>query len=433
LLLNDAISTLNLPAASPMKEPPDGRWQRTLQRRAEVTSSDTYPTLPFPRADILDIAEENRTLRAGGQLSRVLTRAGDPAWLVTGYDAALQLFGDDRLGRSHPDPANASQISKSVFFGGPRGDYETEADTHRRMRRLLAPAFSARRMHRLGQQIQNLVDDLLDRMASCTPPVDFHEWLSRPLPFMVICELLGIPYEDHRVLEEWEEDFTDLTDEVGNVAAHHKLVGYMRGVVERKHRQPADDVISYLVANADKAGFDHDYIAQIAASVMHGGHRNTVTRIDLGMLLFFVHSEQRKLLQNDPSLAGSAVEEILRIAAPADHGLPRYARADIEVQGVTIRKGDAILLFPEVANRDTDAFPDADRFDILRAGEKSHLGFGHGPHYCPGAGLARAELHALFGTVFQRFPTLRLAVPRSELHHKLDNQTGGLVSLPVTW
>jgi cytochrome P450 len=141
-----------------------------------ASDQDGFPRLPFPRHSVLDPAPEFEQLRSKEPISRVRTRVGDLAWVVTGYDASKQLFGDDRLGRSHPDPDNAPRISDSLLFGGPQGDYATERETHQRMRRLLVPAFSARRMRKLSGHVQDLVNEMLDQMArsrrrwTCTRP-----------------------------------------------------------------------------------------------------------------------------------------------------------------------------------------------------------------------------------------------------------------------
>jgi len=141
---------------------------------------------------------------------------------------------------------------------------------------------------------------------------------------------------------------------------------------------------------------------------------------------------QRDALRHDPALVAGAVEEILRVAAPGGGGLPRYAQDDIDIAGVTIRSGDAVLLSSVVANRDPAAFPDPDRFDIIRT-PNPHLSFGHGPRFCIGASLARVELHAVFTALLHRFPTLELAVPLDQLQLRGDLLTGGLTALPVRW
>lgn len=206
----------------------------------------------------------------------------------------------------------------------------------------------------------------------------------------------------------------------------------MGELVTHKRTRPGEDVISDLVAAQQRWHYGDDHIAALAAMLLFAGHETTVSRIDVGTLLLLAHPTQAAALRADPALVGSAVEEILRMAAPASGGLPRYAHADIDIAGVTIRAGDAVLLTASVANRDPAAFPEPDRFDITRD-PNPHLAFGHGPRYCIGASLARVELQAVFSALPTRFPTLRLAVPVDQLHLRTDLLTGGLTSLPVTW
>jgi cytochrome P450 len=400
---------------------------------SDASDRNDLPQLPFPRDNVLDPAPEFAFLRAREPMSRVRTRAGDLAWAVTGYEASRQLFGDDRLGRSHPDPGNAPRISDSVLFGGPQGEYATEREDHKRMRRLLVPAFSARRMRQLSRHVQDRVDGMLDAMADLTPPADLHEALSFPLPILVICELLGVPPGDRDQFRAWSREYASLTDLETAQAAAAALFGYMGGLADRKRSEPGEDVISDLVGAAEETGLADGEIAEMAANIMFGGHETTVARIDYGTLLLLTHPEQRAALQRDPGLAEAAVEEIMRMAVPADHGFPRYAHADVQVGDTMIAAGEAVLLFPSIANRDGAAFPDPDRFDIGRRPDNAHVGFGHGAHYCVGATLARIELQAVFSTLFQRFPALELAAPVTDLRLNHDRLTSGLTCLPVTW
>jgi pentalenolactone synthase len=400
-----------------------------------MTTSADLPQLPFARGDIFDVPARYRALRADGPITRVRTQAGDPAWVVTGYEETRRLLADERLGRSHPDPDRASRISNSALFGGPSGDFATEKEANERMRRLLVPAFSRRRMNALREHVQSIVDELLDRMAERTPPVNLHEELSFPLPALVICELLGVPYDDREHFRALSDRAAGLADAAASAAAKEELAAYVRGLMEVKRAAPAEDVISDLVDAADsgREDLDDDSVAAMASSLLFAGHETTVARIDFGTVLLLTHPDQLAALRRDPELAPGAVEEIMRVAAPSDHGLPRYARADIEVGDLTIRAGDAVLLLPMAANRDERVFSDPDRFDISRAPTDPHLGFGYAHHFCIGAGLARVELQAVFGTLFQRFPTLALAVPVERLRRLTQRLTGGVAELPVTW
>lgn len=397
-------------------------------------SEEDLPTLPFERPDILDIAPLYRRLQAERPITRVRTMVGDVAWLVTRYADVKALLADDRLGRSHPDPSRAARVSDAVLLGGPMGDYRTEKSGHDWMRRALTPSFSARRVKALRPRVQDLVDDLFDRLARQTPPADFHEAVSFPLPVLVICELLGVPYADRERFRAWSDDIASLHDRSRSRAALQSLTAYMTTLVDRKRVEPAEDVMSDLIAaQAMSQGVDNTRVAQIAASLLFAGHETTVARIDFGVLLLLAHPAQRGALQRDPDLAGRAVEEILRFAVPGGATpFPRYAHADLSIGGVTIRAGDAVLLALGVANRDPDVFGAPDRFDVGREANP-HLAFGHGAHFCIGASLARVELHAVFQTVLQRFPQLRQAVSLDDLRPRGHLLTGGIETLPVTW
>jgi cytochrome P450 len=395
------------------------------------------PHLPFPRADVLDVAPLYRTLAARAPISQVRTPAGDVAWLVTGYAEMRELFADRRLGRSHPDPDRAARISGSALLGGPMGNSETEARDHALMRRLLAPAFSARRLETLRGKVIGLVDELLDGLEAHGSPADLHEMLSFPLPVLVICDLLGVPYADRDRFRSWSTGAAALNDRAGAASSMGQLVAYMRVLVASKRAEPAEDVISDLAAvippSEGPGGRDAaDGIAGLAAALLFAGHETTVTRIDVGTLLLLAHPDQAEAIRRDPSLVPLAVEEILRLAAPGGGGLPRYAQADIDIAGVRIKEGDAVLLATSVANRDPGTFEDADRFEITRQ-DNPHLAFGHGSHYCVGAALARIELQAVFPALLQRFGSLRLEVPPEQLDWRNDLLTGGVARLPVAW
>lgn len=396
-----------------------------------MTASRPLPALPFEQPDALAVPPLLHRLQAERPITRVRTPTGDEAWYVARYSELKQLLGDSRLGRSHPDPEHAPRISDSVLFGGPAENYETEDADHARMRALLTPYFSARRMEALRPRVEALVDELLEALAAVTPPVDLHEALSFPLPVLVICELLGVPYEDRAQFRAWSQGMADLHDRQRADAALGSLIGYMGDLVTRKRAHPGDDVISGLCAAEDGTIAD-DHVAFLAAVLLFAGHETTVVRIDLGTLLLLANPDQRVALLHDRSLLTSAVEEILRASTTGGGGLPRYPRADIEIGGVTLGAGEAVLLDLGAANHDERAFDDPGRFDVARQ-PNSHLTFGYGPRFCIGAPLARIELQAVFGRLVSRFPIMRLAVPIEQLRIRADLLTGGLAELPVTW
>ena len=381
---------------------------------------------------------------------QIQTPAGDPAWLVTGYDTVKALLADPRLGRSHPDPSRAARLSDSVILGQPSSS-QNEHEEHARMRRLLGPAFSARRMETLREGVQELLDGLLDAMEREPRPLDFHEAVSFPLPVLVICQLLGVPYEDRADFRRWSDDAADMTDGARSRAGWAGLLGYMGRLVERKRTEPAEDVLSDLTAPGPDGTpeLDATGAAQLGAGLLFAGHETTVAAIDRGVLLLLTNPDQREALERDPDRLKQAVEEILRHPGPLQRpeggrgespieqarsggGIPRYANADLEVGGVTIKAGDLVLLGLRAANQDEDRFTRPEEFAVARE-QNAHLTFGHGPHFCLGAPLARLELQTVFGTLLGRFPGLRLARPVEELQTRSHLLTGGVEELPVTW
>ncbi|SDI85211.1 cytochrome P450 [Nonomuraea jiangxiensis] len=389
----------------------------------------SIPVIPFERGDLLEVPAAYRELRVKEGIARVRTPAGDEVWLVSGYEDARKLFNDPRLGRSHPEPDKAARLSRSALIGGPQGDAATEKAEHDRMRKLFMPSFSARRMKALSAHVGSLVEERLDHLAQLTPPADLHAELSFPLPVLVICRLLGVPFEDRQYFSGVSARMGDMLDLEKGEAAREEMGAYMAGLIERKRREPAEDVLSDLANELD----DDGTIARLAGTLLFAGHETTVNRIDFGVLLLLANPGQLDLLKADPALAPAAVEEILRMASPSLHGLPRYAHEDIEIGDRTIRRGEAVVIIPSAANRDERIYPDPDAFDLRRPQPDPHLSFGYGPRFCVGASLARVELEAVFSRLFQRFPTLRTAVPIEELPRNVGRITEGLAGLPVTW
>lgn len=389
--------------------------------------------LPFHQDDdVLEVPDRFHELQREAPVAQVRTLTGDPAWLISGYEPLRELYGNRGLGRSHPDPDNAPTTSPSSLQGGPQGGFDTQQDQHHRMRKLLAPAFSAKRMEALRTRIGERVDAVLDGMR--TPPVDLHAVLAAPLPVMVICELLGASFSDQDRLRAWSEGMADLTDAEASAAARAEFEAYTARLMEVKRREPDEDVISDLVHAGEGTALPAEEVTRLATGLLFAGHETTMTRIDLGTLLLIRNPGQRAKLLADPDLLKGAVEEILRMTVTPGRtgGVARWAAHDIIVGDITIEAGDAVLLSNGAANRDASVFDNPDTFDITRP-SNPHLAFGHGAHFCIGATLARIELQEVFGRLFQRFPTLRLAVPDEELPVNRDKLTGGLAALPVTW
>ncbi len=385
--------------------------------------------LPFAQATPLQMPPLLRSLQRSGRVHRIRTRVGDDAWLVTDHDQVRALLDDDRLGRSHPYPERAARSGESALFGGPLGDFDREKADHARMRTLLQPHFSPRRMRAFRPRVEALTRDLLDDLARQPRPADLHTALALPLPILVICELLGVPYEDRDRFRVWTGAAADVTDRARSERGLGELFGYGMQLVARKRSHPADDVVSRL---CETDGVGDDEIAMLAMALLFAGFETTVVQIGMGALLLLTHSDAWQALRDDPGLIDGAVEEILRTPGKGGGGIPRYARTGLVVDGVAIAAGDLVMLDNGAANHDPAAFPDPDRFDIGRQ-DGHHLTFGHGIRYCLGAPLARIELRAALSQLISRYPTLRLTVPVTELAVRGDVLTGGLAELPVTW
>jgi cytochrome P450 len=384
--------------------------------------------LPFEQAHPLDVAPLLRQLQQEGVVHRVRTMAGDQAWLVTGYEEVRGLLADERLGRSHPDPARAARLGESVLFGGPMGNYDTEQADNARLRSLLQPHFSPRRMRAFRPRVEDLTADLLTDLAEHGPPADLRQALALPLPIQVICELLGVPYADRDQFRAWSEAVGDARDRARSEQGLGELFGYGRQLVARKREQPGDDFISRLCAE----DLGDDEIAMLSMGLLFAGHETTVVAIGMGALCLLANPGQQQALIDDPGRITTAVEEILRAPGRGGGGIPRYARTDLQIGEVTVRAGELVLLDNRAANHDPRAFPSPDRFDVTRQGQ-AHLSFGHGGHYCLGAPLARIELQAVFSQLLTRFPKMRLAVPVEQLRVRSGTLTGGLTKLPVEW
>jgi pentalenolactone synthase len=384
--------------------------------------------LPFEQTHPLQVAPQLRVLQSQGAIHRVRTAVGDEAWLVTSHEQVRRLLADERLGRAHPTPQTAARAGESVLFGGPLGDFDTEQADHARMRSLLAPHFSPRRMRALRPRVETLTTRLLDELAEQGPPADLHAALAVPLPILVICELLGVPYEHRDQFRTWTTDAANTRDRARSEQGLAALFGYGRTLVARKREEPGDDVISRLCATDGVS--DHE-AAGLSMALLFAGHETTVVQIGLGVLVLLSNLDQWQALVHEPGRVAKAVEELLR-APGKSGGIPRYARTDLEIDGVTVQAGELLLLDNGAANHDPAVFADPERADITRSGA-AHLTFGHGARYCLGAPLARIELQTVFAQLVTRFPNLRLAVGVDELRMRQDVLTGGLVELPVCW
>ena len=367
---------------------------------------------------------------------------GHEAWLVVGHDAARQALNDGRISK---DMAAALDDQPDVVAEGLPGPafsrhmLNVDPPDHTRLRKLVAPAFKPSRIAALEPAIQRTADELLDRMEADGPDavVDLVAGFAHPLPFSVIGELLGVPAADRLLLHDWFQ--TLLTPWAGDpppdaVAASDGIVGYLQDIVAAKRRDPADDLISVLMASADDGDQlnDQELLSSLFQLIV-AGHDTTTSLIGNGVVALLDHPDQLAALLEDLGNVGPAIEELVRFAAPVHHATFRMTTETVDLGGVEIPANRQVLVCLAAANRDPGTFPDADRLDVRQA-RRSHLGWGHGIHFCLGAPLARLEARIAFSTLLGRFPHLRLAVPRDDLAwtHGDGLVLRGLAALPVT-
>lgn len=388
------------------------------------------PQLPFEQTHPLQVPPALRVLQTEGSIHRVRTAVGHDAWLVTSHPRVRHLLDDDRLGRTHPAPETAARTGESALFGGPMGNFETEWADHARMRSLLQPHFTPKRMRALRPRVEALTTQLIDDLIERSRPADLHAAVALPLPILVICELLGVPYDDRAEFRTWTQAAADVADRARSEQGLGDLFGYGMKLVARKREHPDDDVISRLCATD---GVSDAEAAMLAMSLLFAGHETTVVQIGVGALMLLTNPDQWQSLRSDPALLPNAVEEILRAPGKGGGGIPRYARTDLEIDGVQIAAGDLVLLDTGAANHDPNVFTNPDRAEVAREGVSAHLSFGHGMRYCIGAPLARIELQAVFAQLLQRLPTMRVAINPADIQLTNDTLVNGPTELPVTW
>jgi cytochrome P450 len=402
--------------------------------------SQTTPVpqgLPTERdASPFDPPSQISRLRDARPVSPLLFPDGHEGWFVTGYDEVRQLMADTRfssrqdIGPLHepygipgmPAVTEPSPQIPGVFIA-------MDPPDHTRLRRRLTGAFTVKRMKRLEERIVEIVERQLDELARLTSTVDLVKEFALPVPSLVICELLGVPYEDRENFQVNSAQFLvkDQTlDE--KIAAYTALTTYLSELVTRKRATPDDDILSDLARHDD---LTIEELTGSAFLLLLAGHETTANMLALGTFALLENPEQAAELRADPELLPGAVEELLRYLTIADI-FYRYATEDIELGGETIGKGSTVVVSLLAANHDPRHFDNPDTLDIHR-NARGHLSFGHGIHQCLGQQLARIEMRAGFDGLLRRFPTLELAVPAGQVRLKTDMNIYGVHELPVTW
>jgi cytochrome P450 len=395
--------------------------------------------LPVARGCPFAPPAEYERLREQAPIRKVRLVSGAEVWWVSGHEEgrailADRCFSSDRRKDGFPlfnfDAATLQQLrSQPPLMLGMDGAEHSAA------RRPVIGEFTVKRLAALRPRIQDIVDRFIDDMlATDQRPIDLVQALSLPVPSLVICELLGVPYTDHDFFQSRTAVAVRRTSSSEDrQRAFVELRTYIDDLITRKESEPGDDLLSRQIARQRQADVvDHAGLVSMAFLLLNAGHETTANMISLGVIGLLNHPEQLALITADPGKTPGAVEELLRYFAITDAVTSRVATEDVQIGGVSIKAGEGVIVSSLSANWDPSVFKNPAKLDVER-GARHHLAFGFGPHQCLGQNLARMELEIVFDTLFRRIPTLRLAAPVEDLPFKTDAVVYGAYELPVTW
>ncbi|MFC4944219.1 cytochrome P450 [Pseudonocardia sp. GCM10023141] len=352
------------------------------------------------------------------------------AWLVTRWEDARALLRNPALSAEMGRPG--FPLTRPGVPPPPYGFFQGHDDpVHTTFRKALTREFTMRRIEAMREPTVRITDRLLTAMISQGGPADFVTALALPLPSLVICELLGVPYADHDFFQQHSSVLVDFRSTGAEIVAARAALGdYLERLVDVRRREPRGDLLSTLGEHVEAGTFSLRDAADLGAFLLFAGHETTANMIGLSVLALLAHPDQIGRI-HDPAAAPTAVEELLRYLTIVQSGLRRIAVEDITVGGELIRAGDGVIISLNAANRDGDAFADPDRLDLQRADARRHVAFGYGVHQCLGQPLARLELTIVLPAVFRRLPGL--AVDLSEVVFKDTAFAYGPRAMPVTW
>ncbi|MET0758016.1 MAG: cytochrome P450 [Mycobacterium sp.] len=401
-----------------------------------MTEAPTLPPLHM-RRNAFDPTPELREIREDSGVRTVLNAFGIQVYLVTRHEDVKEVLADHEHFRNSRPPG-------FVLPGAPAVPEDAQAESragnllgldppeHQRLRRMLTGEFTVRRMKRLEPRIVEIVEQQLDEMQSQCPPADLVAHFALPIPSLVICELLGVPYADREDFQRRSARQLDLSAPIPErLELQRQGRDYMRSLVQAARRDPGEDMLGMLVReHGDELTVDE--LIGIAGLLLLAGHETTSNMLGLGTLALLRHPDQLAAVRENPEAIGPAVEELLRWLSILHTAIPRITASEVEVAGVTIPAGQLVFASLPSGNRDPDFIADPDTLDIGR-GAPGHLAFGHGVHHCLGAPLARMEMRIAFPALLRRFPKLALAEDFDDVQFRSFHFIYGLKSLEVTW
>ncbi|WP_406509933.1 cytochrome P450 [Streptomyces sp. NBC_00212] len=406
-----------------------------MTETAAAIQTREAPAFPADRTCPYQLPESYRQLRdEPDALNAVTLFDGRRAWVVTKHETARKLLADPRLSsdRTRDEfPATSPRFQairqvRPAFIG-------LDPPEHGPRRRMTISEFTVKRIKGMRPDVERIVHGFLDQMLAAGPPADLVSQFALPVPSMVICELLGVPYADHDFFQDASRRLVQATDAAGAIAAREDFEYYLDGLITTMQAKPGPGLLHNLVTRQLAAGeIDREELISTALLLLVAGHETTASMTSLSVITLLEHPDQHAALRADPTLLPGAVEELLRYLAIADIAGGRVATADIEIDGQLIREGEGVIVTNSIANRDSSVFENPDAFDVHRSA-RHHLSFGYGVHQCLGQNLARLELEVILTALFERIPTLRLAVPVDQLTLRPGTTIQGVNELPVTW
>ena len=411
----------------------------TSSEAQDATGTDKPPFFPMSREAGCPFDPPRHLREAAGQdpVSRVRIWNDSTPWIITGHAEQRALLIDRRVSVNDRLPgfphwhAGMEQVSTrrapSVF--------NTDPPEHTRFRRMMTAPFTHRRVNAMRAVVQEITDDLIDQMLAGDRPADLVEAIALPLPTRMICTIMGVPYEDHA--EFSAQASIGMHKDVSvqaQMASFRWQHDYLADLVKARMAEPSDDVVADLAQRVTDGEITVEEAAAMGVGLFVAGHETSSNMIALATVALLSHPGQLALLRDsdDPEVAATAVEELLRYLGIVHMAQRRIATADIEIGGQVIKAGEGILIELASANRDPRVFTDPDVLDLRRSASAHHA-FGFGLHQCIGQQLARVELQVVYGTLFRRIPTLSLATSVDEIEFKHDGIAYGVYQLPVTW
>ncbi len=388
-------------------------------------SDSEFPLVQFLR-DRMDPIAELSQIRAERAVHPLTIPGGSTVWLVTRYDDVRAVLGD--TARFSNDFGNITGMGSNQDDPGGLGF--RDPPEHTRLRRMLTPEFTMHRLRRLEPRITAIVNEQLDLVQKEGPRADLVSSFALPIPSLVVCELLGVPYEDRADFLRFSTDRFDFSaGPEASLQAINDSMAYLTELVARERRAPGEGLLGALLREHGDDVTDRE-LASLADGLLTGGHDTTTSMLALGTLWLLENPEFLALVRDTDDHIDQVVEELLRYMTVVQVAFPRFAREDLELAGQPIAKGEMVLCSLSAANRDAILGEDMDTADPNRRELKSHLAFGHGVHRCIGAPLARMEMRVAYPALLRRFPGLRLA---GEPAYRQVAIVYGLDSLPVEW